>query len=120
MSFEVEKNENYAIIKFQFMRFNSTMLSALKAELRTLNSEGFNNIIFDLTHVRFCGSLGLTLILIAHRLCKTSNGKLVLTGLQDRVKKIITISQLDTILTITNYLPDALLEVFGAQPVVNI
>ena len=116
MSFKIEKNDNYAVVKFQVRRLNSSISPSIKTELKTLNSNGFKNIIFDMTNVRFCDSLGLTLILITYHLCKTSNGKFVITGLQEHVKKTIAITQLDSILTIANYLPDALLEMFGASP----
>ena len=50
---------------------------------------------------RYCDSSGLSAILVANRLCKNTNGTFVLTGLQTAVERLITISQLDTVLKIT-------------------
>jgi anti-sigma B factor antagonist len=65
-----------------------------------LNADGVKNIIIDLALTRYCDSSGLSAILVANRLCKNANGSLVITGLQDSVMKLITISQLDSILNI--------------------
>jgi anti-anti-sigma regulatory factor len=49
----------------------------------------------------------LSAILVANRLCKNANGTFVLTGLNDAVERLITISQLDTVLNISNSLDEA-------------
>ncbi len=107
MSFEIEKKDNYAVIKVKTEKLDTLIAPSLKSELVILNTDGINNIIIDLTDTRYCDSSGLSAILVANRLCKNGNGKFVLTGLQDAVKRLITISQLDSILTITNTLSEA-------------
>lgn len=59
------------------------------------------NIVLDLSQCRYCDSSGLSAILVANRLCKNANGIFVLTGLQTAVERLVTISQLDTVLNIT-------------------
>jgi len=44
---------------------------------------------------------------VANRLCKNANGTFVLSGLQTAVERLITISQLDTVLNITNTIAEA-------------
>ncbi len=100
MSFKVEKNEKYTLIKVESEKLDTTVAPSLKSELVVLNADGIKHIIIDLTGVRYCDSSGLSSILVANRLCKNSNGAFVLTGLQESVKKLISISQLDTILNI--------------------
>ena len=91
----------------QAEKLDSNISPALKSELVGLNADGVKNIIIDLSETRYCDSSGLSAILVANRLCKNSDGLFILTGLQDSVKKLISISQLDSILTITNTLPEA-------------
>jgi anti-sigma B factor antagonist len=107
MSFQIEKTDKYTIIKVDAEKLDSNLAPALKSELVVLNTDGVKSIIMDLTKTRYCDSSGLSAILVANRLCKNSNGLFVLTGLQEPVKKLITISQLDTILNITTTLPEA-------------
>ncbi|PLX05653.1 MAG: anti-anti-sigma factor, partial [Marinilabiliales bacterium] len=49
----------------------------------------------------------LSAILVANRLSKNASGTFVLTGLQSAVERLITISQLDTVLNITYTLEQA-------------
>lgn len=107
MNFQIEKTDNYTVIKLQAEKLDSTLAPSLKSELVVLNTDGVKNIIIDLSSARYCDSSGLSAILVANRLCKNSQGTFVITGLQDTVKKLVAISQLDTILNITGTLEEA-------------
>ena len=58
-------------------------------------------MILDMSESRYCDSSGLSAVLVANRLCRDSNGTFVLCGLQSAIQKLITISQLDSVLKIT-------------------
>jgi len=107
MSFQIEKKDKYTLIKSKVEKLDSNVAPALKSELVVLSNDGVKNIIIDLTETRYCDSSGLSAILVANRLCKNSTGMFVLCGLQEPVKKLISISQLDTILNITVTLEEA-------------
>jgi anti-anti-sigma factor len=107
MNFEVDKKDNYALVKVKVEKLDSHVSPALKSELVVLNADEFKNLIVDLTDTRYCDSSGLSAILVANRLCKNSNGTFILTGLQRSVSKLISISQLDTILNITPTIEEA-------------
>lgn len=106
-SYTIEKKEKYAQINLKDEKLDSHISPSLKSELVVLNSEGFKNIIIDLTDTRYCDSSGLSAILVANRLCKNSGGTFVLSGLQRSVMKLISISQLDTILNIAPTVSEA-------------
>jgi len=108
MNYQINKTEKYTVIKLEAEKLDSLIAPTLKSELVLLNSDGVSNIIIDLTNTRYCDSSGLSAILVANRLCKNSQGIFVLTGMQEPVKKLIIISQLDTILTITDTFDEAL------------
>ena len=61
-----------------------------------------------MANCRYCDSSGLSAILVANRLCKNANGVFVLSGLQTAVERLITISQLDTVLNITKTVDEAI------------
>lgn len=107
MNFEIEKKDNYAVVKVRVEKLDSQISPSLKSELVVLNADEFKNLIIDLTDTRYCDSSGLSAILVANRLCKNSGGSFVLCGLQRSVSKLISISQLDTILNITPTLDEA-------------
>ena len=102
MEFKIEKLENYTLIQVLEEKLDTHIAPTLKSELVLVSGNGEKNIILDLAKVRYCDSSGLSSILVANRLCKNSNGTFVLTGLNEAVERLITISQLDTVLNITN------------------
>jgi anti-anti-sigma factor len=108
MSFRTEKHDNYSIIVFSTDKLDSIVAPDLKSELVLINKSGEKNIIMDLSSVKYCDSSGLSAILTGYRVCQQSNGIFIICGLQTAVEKLMTISQLTTVLDIATTLPAAL------------
>ncbi len=102
MEFKIEKRNNYTLIQVLEEKLDTHIAPTLKSELVLVSGNGEKNIVLDLSKCRYCDSSGLSAILVANRLCKNANGTFVLTGLNDAVERLITISQLDTVLNITS------------------
>lgn len=100
MKFSLDKHEKYVQVKLNESKLNSLITPQLKSELILMNTEGQRNIILDLGQVKFADSSGLSSLLVGHRLCKNSEGVFILCGLSEAVSRLITISQLDSVLTI--------------------
>jgi anti-anti-sigma factor len=100
MKFTVDKHEKYVLIKLNENKLNSLISPKLKSELILSNTEGQRNIILDLSKVKHSDSSGLSGLLVGHRICKKSDGIFILTGINENISKLITISQLDKILNI--------------------
>ena len=100
MKFTVDKHEKYVSVKLNESKLNSLITPQLKSELIMINAEGQRNLIFDLSQVKFADSSGLSSLLVGHRLCKNAGGSFILASLNDAVARLITISQLDNVLTI--------------------
>jgi anti-sigma B factor antagonist len=112
MKYTIDKKENYTIITIDEKKLDTTIAPDLKSEFVKLNAEGINNLILDLSNVKYTDSSGLSSILIANRLCNSSNGLLILSGLQDHVMKLITISKLESVLNILPSVEEAIDRVF--------
>jgi len=108
MEFKIEKRKNYTFIQVLEEKLDTHIAPTLKSELVLVSGNGEKNIVLDLSKCRYCDSSGLSAILVANRLCKNANGAFVLTGLNDAVERLITISQLDTVLNIAGSLDEAL------------
>ena len=102
MEFKIEKQDNHTLIQVLEEKLDTHIAPTLKSELVLVSGNGEKNIILDLSKCRYCDSSGLSAILVANRLCKNASGTFVLTGLNDAVERLITISQLDTVLNIAN------------------
>lgn len=107
MNFTVINHTNYSIISSEVDKLNSTNAPELKTSILNLNKENVSHLIIDLSKTSYCDSSGLSALLSANRLCKNSNGKFILTGLQPNVKKMIEIAQLHRVISITETLEEA-------------
>ena len=107
MDFNIESRNNSTLIQVQADKLDTHIAPALKSELVLVSGKGEKNIILDLEKCQYCDSSGLSAILVANRLCKNAGGTFVLCGLNDAVERLITISQLDTVLNITGSVGEA-------------
>lgn len=98
MNLSIDKQEKYALVTIKEAKLTSVVAPELKAEIVMLHHEAFKNMIFDMSEVQYCDSSGLSAILVGYRMCRDSNGVFVLAGVQEHVKKLISISQLDSML----------------------
>jgi len=107
MDFNIESRNNSTVIEIMTEKLDTHIAPALKSELVLVSGKGEKNIILDLKNCHYCDSSGLSAILVANRLCKNAGGTFVLCGLNEAVERLITISQLDTVLSITGNLEEA-------------
>lgn len=107
MNYRVNKLENHVEIEILTEKLDTFVVPELKTEILNLCAEGFKYMVFDLNHVKYCDSSGLSVILIANRSCKNEGGSFAVCSLQAMVEKLIHISQLHTILNIAPTLNEA-------------
>ncbi|MBM3420618.1 MAG: STAS domain-containing protein [Bacteroidetes bacterium] len=107
MDFNIESRNKSTVIEILTEKLDTHIAPALKSELVLVSGKGEKNIILNLKNCHYCDSSGLSAILVANRLCKNAGGTFVLCGLNEAVERLITISQLDTVLTITGTLDEA-------------
>tara|TARA_B100000809_G_scaffold264259_1_gene319615 strand:+ start:4575 stop:4934 length:360 start_codon:yes stop_codon:yes gene_type:complete len=112
MSFKIEQQEKYTLIKFSTEKLDAIVAPDLKSELVIISKRGVKNIIIDMESVKYCDSSGLSSLLIGHRVCKEAKGSFVLSSLQTSVERLITISQLDSILNIKKTSKEAIDSIF--------
>ncbi len=107
MDFKVEKEEKHALVTFNAEKLNSLNSADLKSELVVLVKSGYRNIAMDLSSARYCDSSGLSALLTGNRLCREADGVFVLAGVQPTVHKLISISQLTSVLSIVPTVSEA-------------
>jgi anti-anti-sigma factor len=100
MEFKIEKLSGFTMVQVLKEKLDTHIAPALKSELVLLSGNGERNILLDLSQSSYCDSSGLSAILVANRLCKNSEGVFVLSGLTPAVQRLITVSQLDSVLNI--------------------
>jgi anti-anti-sigma factor len=112
MNITIEKNEKYNLIKVNEEKLTSAVAPELKAQVLFLHTQDYKSIIIDMSKVQYCDSSGLSAILVGNRLCREANLSFVLAGVQEHVRKLITISQLDKVLSSIPTLKEAVEYIF--------
>lgn len=115
MKYSVDKQEKYCLIKLSEEKLDSTLAPDFKSEILTMHAEGFRNLIIDLTEVKYVDSSGLSALLVGNRVCTESNGDFILSGINEHVQKLISISQLDKILNILPTVEEAVDHVYMSE-----
>ncbi|MCC6461808.1 MAG: STAS domain-containing protein [Saprospiraceae bacterium] len=108
MKYNIDKQDQYAVLTLGEENLNSTIAPGLKSDFIFLNQEGIRHLILDLSQVKFVDSSGLSAILTAHRIWKDTGSFIIAGKLQPMVTKLIEISRLDTILTMLPTLSEAI------------
>lgn len=108
MKFTADKHEKYVVLKLNESKFTNDNTPALKSEFVMLNTEGFRNIVLDISAIKECNdSQDLSCLLAGDRLCKNSDGLFIVTGTQPAVANIVKISNLHQTVTFVNKLDEA-------------
>ncbi|MCP4439803.1 MAG: STAS domain-containing protein [Aureispira sp.] len=108
MKYSVEKNEEYAVLTLEEENLNSVKAPDLKSELILLKNGGIKNMIINLENVKFVDSSGLSAILTGNRLWTEDGKQFMIVGVKHpSVKMLISISRLDSVLSIKDSLSEA-------------
>jgi anti-anti-sigma factor len=108
MDFKIDKLDDFTLVQVIKDKLDTHIAPSLKSELVLLSGNGESNIMLDLSKCNYCDSSGLSAILVANRLCKNADGAFVLAGLQPAVERLISVSQLDSVLNIAPTLDDGM------------
>lgn len=107
MKYTIDKREKLSVLTLDEENLNSLIAPDLKSDLLILKNEGINNLVVDLSKVKYVDSSGLSAILTGNRMWKDS-GSFVVTGIESpMVKKLIEISKLNTVLSIVSSMEEA-------------
>jgi len=95
MRYTVEHNENVVIFTLKNEQVDTNVASELKAELLILCQPDIGALLIDLSAVERMDSSGLGALLLAHRQLKDDEVPIVLIGVQELVKKLMSISHIE-------------------------
>lgn len=101
MEYSLKKEEKYIEIVLKNEKLDAVIAPELKTDFVKFNQSGHKNIILDLSETKYIDSSGLSAILVGNRLCSNEKGTFVLSNINSHVDKLITISQLKSVLNIT-------------------
>jgi len=117
MKFEIQTEDDYSIMTLKSERLDSKLAPELKSQFIVLaNTSDTGHLILDLSAVSFADSSGLGALLLAQRLYRDLDRNLVICNVPERVRKLLTISQIDNAFTIASDINEGIsLASYGEQ-----
>lgn len=100
MKFSIEKEDLYTVFRLEEEKLDSTLSPELKSELVALQTQGTKNLILNLSATKYADSSGLSALLRGNSAYRESGGAFILSEVSPFVDKLLTISQLNKVLTI--------------------
>ena len=100
MKFSIDKQDAYTIFKLEEEKLDSTLSPELKSELVSIQAQGTTNLILNLSATKYADSSGLSALLTGNRAYTENDGAFILSEITPFVDKLLTISQLNNVLTI--------------------
>lgn len=98
MNLLVEEVNDIKVLRVKEERIDSTKAPDLKAQLLVLTKENGCKVIIDLSQTNYIDSSGLGALLLGLRQAREADGEFALVGVQNRVKSLLQIAQLDNVL----------------------
>jgi anti-sigma B factor antagonist len=99
MNHKLENYEVYSIYQIEEEKMDTTVAPEVKSAFMEAHAQGIKNMIVDLSAVKYADSSGLSALLVGNRSFGEA-GTFVIFGVQDHVKKLVSISMLDKVLNI--------------------
>ncbi len=97
MHFTIDQKDGVTIFKLNEARLDSLNAGQLKAEFLILAQPDVETLILDLSQVSYVDSAGLSALLLAERQQSAHGGDLRLVGVNENVRSLLRITQLDRI-----------------------
>jgi anti-anti-sigma factor len=100
MKINLEKGSNYAVIKLIGNLVEGPSSGEFSQLIEKLIKEDISNIIIDLEKVSYANSTGLSVLFNGYRKLDKRGGKFKLVNLNDKFKKLLSITKFDTLFEI--------------------
>jgi anti-sigma B factor antagonist len=97
MNFKVEERYNAVVIELKGNVMGGPDGASLLDKLRELKDAGKNNVVVDLSKVKFMNSSGLGMLISAMTTMRNAGGDLRLANVADRIRSLLMITKLITV-----------------------
>lgn len=108
MNFSFERTDNVVVFTLKNPNLDMEISAQLKAKLLILCQPDVEALVFDLTNIEYVDSSGLGALLLAYRQMKEFGSSIALIGVQDVVRKMLAISQIEDLFEYYDTLPEAI------------
>lgn len=112
MKYSIDKKEQYVVFTPLEEKLDSILSPKLKSELLTVHAEGYENLVIDMSQVKYADSSGLSALLVGNREFSKNGGIFLVVSPQEHVMKLMKISMLDKVFNIVDSIEEAAEAIF--------
>ena len=91
MNVSESRRDGYVVVS-PTGRLDSASAATFERQLTSIIQRGDTRLVIDLTALEYISSVGLSVFLAAAKRIKAANGRLVLSGLNDRIRLVFEMS----------------------------
>jgi anti-anti-sigma factor len=96
---EVDMENGCAVIEIEG-DLDYSVYSSFKRTINDLIGKGIKKVTYDLSKLSYIQSLGLGIIMWSYVELDSRGGEVIILGANDKIKKLFTAAQLDTLVTL--------------------
>ena len=94
---KIKQQNDIAIVSVKGILMGDENTDIFRSEVKKLVADGNKKIILDFSKVSWINSHGVGALMACYASVSTVKGQIVLTGIQSKVKKIMTITKVHTL-----------------------
>ncbi len=108
MRFSVEQDDELVVFTIKEPMLDAVLAPDVKSEILIICQPAVKALIIDLSMVQICDTQGLSALLLARRQMNEHEGFIVLVGVNDNVRNLFRISQIDEMFDIKESVSQAI------------
>lgn len=111
--YAIEKEQGYAVLCLILEFVLAEENEEIKVAFSSLLNEGYANIILDLGKTTYISSLVIASFVFMHKTLKDAGGHLIFCQLNNKVKELLSITNLDRVFEIASDRNEAVARILG-------
>lgn len=115
MKYDIESHGEITVLKILEKRLIYEALDPIQQKFTDLVDEGHRIIVLDFEQVDYLDSFAVGFIMDMYRRVTSAKGRLKLSGLKPRVKKILQITRVDNVITLYDNAEEAVAALSTSQ-----
>ncbi|MDX9789672.1 MAG: STAS domain-containing protein [Candidatus Kapaibacterium sp.] len=108
MNYTIEHKDNIVIFKLENQTVESSISAELKAKMLILAQPDIDALVIDMSSVEAIDSSGLGALLLANRQLKDHEIPVILTGVKDFVRSLMSMTKIDEVFEFFPTVDDAI------------
>ncbi|MCC7332044.1 MAG: STAS domain-containing protein [Flavobacteriales bacterium] len=106
-SYNIKKDNDFLIVKFIGNLLSKEQALGLIEELENEFSNGYENVIIDLSQMQYLNSTGLNIFIRILTLVRNNGGDVMIANVPEKINKLLVVTKLNSVFNIVKTIEKA-------------